>query len=189
MNDHCIFHLIIFILRKNNIHSILQRKSVRETFQCLSSHNYNISCCFLTKELHIWWNAHQQSVLVTDSPIIICCYDCLHTSSPLHSDWYILNLRMCLISFQFHIIRCEIIEVFHFRVQPELRCRKRFSWDQFLNHRNMSVINMCICDHMNKLSDLHVTYLRQHMKQYCILTHIPVICRKDILRTLVKNSI
>ena len=68
--------------------------------------------------------------------------------------------------------------------QPECRCRKRLTGDQLLNQRNMSVINMCICDHMYELSDFHITYLRQHMDQYGILTYIPVICRKDIIRSL-----
>ena len=42
---------------------------------------------------------------------------------------------------------------------------------------------------MYELSDFHITYLRQHMDQYGILTYIPVICRKDIIRSLIQDCI
>ena len=64
----------------------------------------------------------------------------------------ILDLFMRLIINQCHIIPCKLIKVLNLRIQPELRCRERFSADQFLNHRNVSVINMRICNHMHQFA-------------------------------------
>ena len=75
------------------------------------------------------------------------------------------------------------------RIQPERRRRLRFSADQLLNKRYMSVINMSVSNHVNQLSHSHVTHLSQHMHQHRILYHIPVIGRQYILGALIQNSI
>ena len=59
------------------------------------------------------------------------------------------------------------------------------SLDQFPDNRHVPVINMRIRDHMYQFPDLHIAYLRQHMRQHRILADVPVVGGKHILRTLV----
>ena len=48
---------------------------------------------------------------------------------------------------------------------------------------------MAVSNHMKQFSCLHITYLCDHHKQNCILADIPVICCKNILRTLIEDCI
>ena len=48
---------------------------------------------------------------------------------------------------------------------------------------------MTVCNYMNKLPCFHITGLRDHHQKKRILAHIPVICRQNILRSLIQNSI
>ena len=51
----------------------------------------------------------------------------------------------------YQIIGGEFIKILYLRIQFYCRCRIRFSGDQFFNYRNMTIINMAVCDHMNKM--------------------------------------
>ena len=48
---------------------------------------------------------------------------------------------------------------------------------------------MTVCHYMKQFPCFHITYLSHHHKQKCILTYIPVIRCKDILRTLIEDCI
>ena len=99
----------------------------------------------------------------------------------LDGDRYIGDLWVCLISFQTDIISGELIKVMDIRIQMEFRSRKALTRDQLFDQWYMPVINMGICDHVYKLSYLHITYLCQHMHKHRILYNIPVVSRKHIL--------
>ena len=78
MNDNCILYLVIFVSGKNNICSVLKRKSVWKAFQGLTPHNNDFAGCFLTKHLHVSRDAYQQLVVLANCPVLICCYNNIH---------------------------------------------------------------------------------------------------------------
>ena len=61
-------------------------------------------------------------------------------SELLNRNWYICDLRTGLVIIQTHIISRKPVKIFHFRIQPECRCRKRLTGNQFLHKWNMSLL-------------------------------------------------
>ena len=138
------------------------------------------------------------------------------TNIYVHEDLHEMNLYPCAYSMTFNVTKepgkdkltlnailnqrsqdilaannwnvCQY-SLLHIRIQFHSRCRIRCPGNQLLDNRNMSVINMTICNHMYQLTCFHVTALCDHHQQQGILAYIPVICRQDILGALVQNSI
>ena len=63
----------------------------------------------------------------------------------------------------------------------ELGCRKRLSLNEFLDERNMSVVDVSICNYVHQLAYVHVTYLSDHVYQNSILNNVPVVGCKNVL--------
>ena len=93
MNDDSIFYLVIFISGKNNIGSVLERKSVWKAFQCLAPHDNDFACCLLAEHLHVCRDAYKKFVIFADGPVFVCCYDNIHVKIPFCFYWFLLTIR------------------------------------------------------------------------------------------------
>ena len=96
---------------------------------------------------------------------------------------------MRLVVIESYIINREIIEILDFRIYPESGCGERFTLYKLLYNRDMSVIDMSISNNMDKFTDFHIAYLRKHMKKNAVLNYIPIVCGKNILTSLIENTI
>ena len=56
---------------ENDIDAVFQRLFLRKRLKGLSAHDDNFSLRHFSKHLLVSWNAHQQTVLVTDCPIVV----------------------------------------------------------------------------------------------------------------------
>ena len=61
---------------------------------------------------------------------------------------------MELVVFQSEAVRGKLIEILHLRVHPKRGAFKGLFFNQFFYHRDMAVIDMGICDHMNQFPGL-----------------------------------
>ena len=96
---------------------------------------------------------------------------------------------MRLVILHMQIIRRKPVKIFYFRIQPHLRGRQRLPDDQFLDQRDMPVIDMGIRDHMDQFPRLHIADLGNHHQKNRVLGHIPVVGRQHVIRTLVQNRV
>ena len=101
----------------------------------------------------------------------------IFTLNILYCDRDPLDLRSCLIVFDHHVIRCEVIEIMDCRIQCELRSRILRALDQFFDDRDVSVIDMRVGDHVYEFSRFVPCHLCQHIYQDRVLDNVPVVCR------------
>ena len=63
------------ILCKNDVVSVLQRLPIWKTCQSLTAKDNSVSCGYLSEPLLIRWNADQQTIFISNCPVIVyCCY-------------------------------------------------------------------------------------------------------------------
>ena len=93
------------------------------------------------------------------------------------------------VALQLHIVGREVVEVFHVRVQNELRCGERFARDQLLDKRDMPVVDVRVRDHVDELAHLHIAHLRHHVHQHGILHDVPVVRGKHVVAALVEDRV
>ena len=53
----------------------------------------------------------------------------------------------------------------------------------------MTVIDMCVSDYMNELTDLKACTSCHKMRKNCVLADIPAVCNEHVIASLIENCI
>ena len=83
----------------------------------------------------------------------------------------------------------ELIEVCYGRIHGQGGSWIRFFFQQLLHHRDMPVIDMGICNHMDQFTRHKAADLGKHVEQYGVLSHIPAVSCEHVLGALVQDAV
>ena len=107
----------------------------------------------------------------------------------LYCDFYLLVEFVILIVFEFKVVDGEVIEILDVRIYLESRSRERFFLQNLFDDRNVSVIDVRVAYHVDKLADFKSADLRHHVNEDGILHDVPVVCRERVLTSLVEDGV